>query len=195
MSVPEISEPYKGRAVLQFRTAFVFAAPCSSLRPMDASEATDEAEALLTTEEVAGRLRVSPETLATWRCTRRQQIPFVKVYGSLVRYRPSDLNDYLNAAGSVSALASCHLRSGTRHFLRATRWRPVSFSPTGDGANVAYALHEGRGTRSPLRDEDGAVSILISGAEAVGSISGIEDRRPQTWWCRLAPTVVVERLD
>jgi hypothetical protein len=67
-------------------------------------------------------------------------------------------------------------------------------SPTGDGANVAYALHEARVTKISC-DEAGAVSILISGAEAVGSISGIEDRRPQTWWCRLAPTVVVERLD
>jgi excisionase family DNA binding protein len=51
---------------------------------------------LLTTEEAAARLRVSVETLATWRCTRRQHIPFVKV-GSLVRYKPRDIAAYLDS--------------------------------------------------------------------------------------------------
>ena len=64
---------------------------------MDASNADIDkraAEALLTPEAVARHLSVSEHTLTTWRCTRRQHIPFVKV-GRLVRYRPADVSAYI----------------------------------------------------------------------------------------------------
>jgi excisionase family DNA binding protein len=71
---------------------------------MDASESQQthqSDESLLTPEEVAGRLRVSSETLATWRCTRRVHIPYVKV-GSLVRYKPRDVAAYLDGHCQVT---------------------------------------------------------------------------------------------
>ena len=66
---------------------------------MDASEANTTAaehtgDALLTSEDVARKLAVSEDTLTTWRCTRRQHIPFVKV-GRLVRYRPADVSAFI----------------------------------------------------------------------------------------------------
>lgn len=51
-------------------------------------------EPLLTPEDVARKLVVSEDTLTTWRCTRRQHIPFVKV-GRLVRYRESDIAAFI----------------------------------------------------------------------------------------------------
>lgn len=53
-------------------------------------------EPLLTPEEAAHALRVSPETLMTWRSRKPQELPFVKV-GSLVRYRPADLAAYVDS--------------------------------------------------------------------------------------------------
>ena len=49
---------------------------------------------LLTTQQAAAHLGVTPQTLAVWRCTRRYAIPFVKV-GSKVRYRRADLDSFL----------------------------------------------------------------------------------------------------
>ncbi len=51
-------------------------------------------EQLMTTRDVAERLRISEETLSTWRCTGAQALPYVRV-GRLVRYRPSEVNAYL----------------------------------------------------------------------------------------------------
>jgi hypothetical protein len=45
---------------------------------------------LLTTEEVAELLNCSPTTLATWRCTRRYPLEWVKV-GRAVRYVPASV--------------------------------------------------------------------------------------------------------
>ena len=53
----------------------------------------DPPDELLTREEAAMFLRVSPSTLETW-VTRKKGPKFVKV-GSLVRYRLTDLEDYL----------------------------------------------------------------------------------------------------
>jgi excisionase family DNA binding protein len=57
---------------------------------------TAELEPLMTPDETAGYLRVSKETLATWRCTERRPLPFVKV-GSLVRYRRDDVTSFIKA--------------------------------------------------------------------------------------------------
>jgi excisionase family DNA binding protein len=64
-------------------------------------EAT-EMEALMTPQETAGCLRVSEDTLATWRCSGRQNLPFVKV-GSLVRYRRADVETYVHRRSQSAA--------------------------------------------------------------------------------------------
>jgi hypothetical protein len=48
---------------------------------------------LLTPQDVADRLGVSTATLATWRCTKRYPLSYVKV-GRLVRYRIADLDAF-----------------------------------------------------------------------------------------------------
>jgi excisionase family DNA binding protein len=58
---------------------------------------------LMTEEEVSKRLNVSVASLRRWRLLRRGPI-FVKI-GSLVRYRPEDLDSWLAAlpkGGSIS---------------------------------------------------------------------------------------------
>lgn len=50
---------------------------------------------LLTEAEAADYLSVEPQTLCAWRCTRRYNLPFIKV-GRLVRYRPEDVETFLN---------------------------------------------------------------------------------------------------
>lgn len=53
-------------------------------------------EALMTTEAAAEVLRLKPETLATWRYTREGGgLPFVKLGGGRVRYRPSDVRAFI----------------------------------------------------------------------------------------------------
>jgi excisionase family DNA binding protein len=48
---------------------------------------------LLTPQDVATRLGVSVPTLATWRCTKRYALTYVKI-GRLVRYRLSDVEAF-----------------------------------------------------------------------------------------------------
>ena len=50
-------------------------------------------DTLLTPQDVADRLGVSTTTLATWRCTKRYPLTYVKV-GRLVRYRLADVEDF-----------------------------------------------------------------------------------------------------
>lgn len=50
---------------------------------------------LLTSEQAAAYIGVSPGTLEVWRCTKRYHLPFIKV-GRLVRYRKSDLDSFLD---------------------------------------------------------------------------------------------------
>jgi len=50
---------------------------------------------LIDAREAANRLQVTVETLAVWRCTRRYPLKFVKV-GRKVRYRPADLEEFLD---------------------------------------------------------------------------------------------------
>ncbi|MCK4869669.1 MAG: helix-turn-helix domain-containing protein [Gammaproteobacteria bacterium] len=51
-------------------------------------------QALLTPVEVANLLGIKIETLQIWRCTRRYNIPYVKI-GGRVRYKSSDLEDFI----------------------------------------------------------------------------------------------------
>ena len=48
---------------------------------------------LLTPQDVCERLGVSIATLATWRCTKRYPLTYVKV-GRLVRYRVADVEAF-----------------------------------------------------------------------------------------------------
>jgi predicted site-specific integrase-resolvase len=48
---------------------------------------------LLTPQDVADRLGVSITTLATWRCTKRYPLAYLKV-GRLVRYRMGDVEAF-----------------------------------------------------------------------------------------------------
>lgn len=50
-------------------------------------------EILLTPQDVAVRLGVSTATLATWRCTKRYPLAYVKI-GRLVRYRIGDVEAF-----------------------------------------------------------------------------------------------------
>jgi excisionase family DNA binding protein len=64
-------------------------------------------QSFLNEQEVSKRLNVSVATLRRWRLEKRGPM-FVKV-GSLVRYRPEDLDSWVAAlptGGSVAAMAS-----------------------------------------------------------------------------------------
>jgi excisionase family DNA binding protein len=61
---------------------------------------------LLTPEQAADYLQIAPATLAIWRGkTGKQAIPFVKV-GRAVRYRRSDLIEWLNTRQAKKMLSS-----------------------------------------------------------------------------------------
>jgi excisionase family DNA binding protein len=49
---------------------------------------------LLSRRQAAEYLGVTEQTLAIWKCTKRYDLPFVKV-GRLVKYRRSDLNAFI----------------------------------------------------------------------------------------------------
>lgn len=51
---------------------------------------------LLDTEDAARYIGVSAHTLEVWRCTKRYDVPYIKV-GRLVKYRVYDLINWLNA--------------------------------------------------------------------------------------------------
>ena len=49
---------------------------------------------LLTRDEAARYLGLTPHTLAVWKCCKRYDLPVVKV-GRLVRYRKADLDAFI----------------------------------------------------------------------------------------------------
>lgn len=49
---------------------------------------------LLSEEQTAAYLGVTPRTLAVWRCMGRYNLPYVKT-GRLVRYKQSDLDAWI----------------------------------------------------------------------------------------------------
>lgn len=57
---------------------------------------TVEPRQLLTTEEAANYLAVTPSILVNWRCTKRVKVPFVRI-GHAVRYRRNDLDKFLES--------------------------------------------------------------------------------------------------
>jgi len=61
-----------------------------------ASELVNHYHELLDEREAAIELDVADGTLSVWRSTGRYQLPFIKI-GSKVRYRRSDLEDWLKS--------------------------------------------------------------------------------------------------
>ncbi|MFC1552196.1 helix-turn-helix domain-containing protein [Candidatus Latescibacterota bacterium] len=55
-----------------------------------------ELSRLLTPDEAAAILGVSPQTLAVWRTTKRYPLAFVKV-GRLIRYRIEDIKLFIDS--------------------------------------------------------------------------------------------------
>ena len=51
---------------------------------------------ILGNNDAAEYIGVTPRTLEVWRCTKRYQIPFIKV-GRLVKYRKSALDAFLES--------------------------------------------------------------------------------------------------
>ena len=56
---------------------------------------------LLTTTDVADITGNTVSTIATWRCTRKVNIPYIKI-GKTVRYRLSDVLAFINGMSSPS---------------------------------------------------------------------------------------------
>lgn len=50
---------------------------------------------LIDRKQAVEYLGVTPSTLAIWACTKRYNLPFVKI-GSLVKYRRSDLEAFID---------------------------------------------------------------------------------------------------
>lgn len=75
--------------------------PASAMRqhPGDVDSLTPEA--LLTPEQAAQVLGLSVKTLATWRSTGRQALPFIRC-GGRVRYRRSDVAAWLEGQARTS---------------------------------------------------------------------------------------------
>lgn len=59
--------------------------------------------AVLSAVQAAAYLGVAVNTLEVWRCTKRYNLPYIKV-GARVKYRKADLDAWL-AARTVSAAA------------------------------------------------------------------------------------------
>lgn len=60
---------------------------------------TNDNNQLLTPEQAAEFLQISPATLAVWRCTKRYNLPYYKMGDSLVRYKLEDLEEF--ASGNI----------------------------------------------------------------------------------------------
>lgn len=59
---------------------------------------------LLTRNQAAEYLGVTPQTLAVWACTRRYNLPVIKM-GRLAKYKLSDLDTFINSR-SVGGIAA-----------------------------------------------------------------------------------------
>ncbi|WNB74561.1 helix-turn-helix domain-containing protein [Methylomonas koyamae] len=63
---------------------------------MSASTTNPPKDEILGNSDAAEYIGVTPRTLEVWRCTKRYQIPFIKV-GRLVKYRKSALDAFLES--------------------------------------------------------------------------------------------------
>ncbi len=52
---------------------------------------------LLTANEVAEFLQISPRTLASWRANNPNDLPFIRLGNRTIRYRLEDLDDFLES--------------------------------------------------------------------------------------------------
>jgi hypothetical protein len=61
---------------------------------------------LLSSKEAARKIKIAPQTLNSWRSSRRVEIPYIKV-GRKVLYRQSDISDFLTSSthGTASQIA------------------------------------------------------------------------------------------
>jgi excisionase family DNA binding protein len=59
-------------------------------------DAVKQYDSLLTNPQAATYLGITPRTLEVWRCTKRHEIPYLKV-GRLVKYRKADLDTWLRS--------------------------------------------------------------------------------------------------
>ena len=73
--------------------------------------ATPTLPRLLNSGAAAEFLAVSPETLATWRCTKRYSILYVKV-GRLVKYREADLLAFAESRSVRPRASECDRGKG-----------------------------------------------------------------------------------
>jgi len=60
-------------------------------------------ERLITARVVADRLGVSPETVLRW--TRRGELPALRLPGGAIRYRPADLDAWLEQRSTSTSTA------------------------------------------------------------------------------------------
>jgi len=65
---------------------------------------TSPAAEMMTDPEVTALIRVAPGTLANWRSTKAQQIPFVRI-GSHIRYRRTDVDRWIEQRVERGSLA------------------------------------------------------------------------------------------
>ncbi len=52
---------------------------------------------LLTANEVAEFLQISPRTLASWRANNPNDLPFIRLGNRTIRYRLEDVDDFLES--------------------------------------------------------------------------------------------------
>ena len=61
-------------------------------------------------EEAASYLGIKPATLEIWRCTKRYEIPYLKI-GRCVRYRRTDLDHWLQSRASDNQTEQSQVKS------------------------------------------------------------------------------------
>lgn len=64
--------------------------------PSERLQSLLKANGLMNNEESAAYIGVAPGTLEVWRCTKRYNIPYIKV-GRLVRYKKSSLDAFIES--------------------------------------------------------------------------------------------------
>jgi len=63
---------------------------------IERSSSGNSIQTLLSPNEASLILGISPDTLAVWRCTKRYDLPYIKV-GRLVRYSLDDIEAFIKS--------------------------------------------------------------------------------------------------